>query len=83
MRTVMSNVLIAKTQDGASSWAAFVESFRETAAAQMDLLPVVGFVLLVIVVVVLDWKIAKRFVRRASPKKPQEPARRDGRKRAA
>ena len=61
MRRVMSIPMIAET--GADSWMEVVASFRRTAAEQIGMLPEVALVILVFIVVVLNWKLAKRLPR--------------------
>ena len=83
MPAPISIPVLAAATSGADSWASFLDSFRRTAAEQIDLLPVVGFVLLVIVIVVLDWKVAKLLSRRAPKKRVAPRADHDEHNRAA
>ncbi len=83
MRTLLDSNLIASTADGASSWAEFLSSFRETAADQLEMLPAVGFGLIVFVMIVLNWKIAKRLSKSSAPAKPKAGAGDAERRRAA
>ncbi len=65
MPAPMSSLMLASAPTGEESWASFLASFRRTAAEQFDMLPVLAFVLLVVVMIVLNWKVAKRLARRA------------------
>lgn len=70
MRSLVHILPIGEISGGARSWADFVASFRRTAAEQLDMLPMVGFAALLIVVAVLNWKIAKWLSKRSASKRP-------------
>lgn len=50
----------AATPSGRVSWREFVESFRQTAAAQLDMLPAIGIGASVLVLLWVNWRVAKR-----------------------
>jgi len=45
---------------GRVSWTEFVRSFRQTAAAQLDMMPAIGVGVLVLILVWINWRVAKR-----------------------
>ncbi|MEZ6317542.1 MAG: hypothetical protein R3B49_02130 [Phycisphaerales bacterium] len=45
---------------GRVSWSQFVRSFRESTAAQLDMLPSIGVGVLVLILVWINWRVAKR-----------------------
>lgn len=50
----------AAASGGRVSWREFVQSFRQTAAAQLDMLPAIGVGACVVALLWINWRVAKR-----------------------